>query len=170
MNRMFKLYQHPKLGSSYTPNLSVSNRIAKFDRRVLEILPKEIPEEISQEISQQDILVNQLNAICNQNFTYNFTSKLIKNESLSTDNILVLTSDLYYANIVNNVIIKIKSNKTFTPTFTPTYNVSKINQTIDFSISSVYNDNNIIIHAEISMNDGSTHNYNMSYHGANIYN
>lgn len=163
MNTMFKLYQHPKLGSSYTPNLSASNRIAKFDRRVLEILPKEIPKEIS----QQDILVNQLNAICNQNFTYNFTSKLIKNESLSTDNILVLTSDLQYANIVNNVIIKIISTKTFTPTFTPTYNVSKMDQTIDFSISSVYNDNNIIIHAEISMKDGSTHNYNMSYHGAN---
>ena len=163
MNTMFKLYHHHKLGSSYTPNLSASTRIAKFDRRVLEILPKEIPKEIS----QQDILVNQLNAICNQNFTYNFTSKLIKNESLSTDNILVLTSDLHYANIVNNVIIKITSNKTLTPTFTPTYNVSKMDQTIDFSISSVYNDNNIIIHAEISMNDGSTHNYNMSYHGAN---
>ena len=77
MNTMFKLYHHHKLGSSYTPNLSASTRIAKFDRRVLEILPKEIPKEIS----QQDILVNQLNAICNQNFTYNFTSKLIKNES-----------------------------------------------------------------------------------------
>ena len=150
---------YPSLGSSYTPNLSTSIRIQRFENRFPKV-PEPAPDPTD---DQKTILLKQLIAITNEDFTYQFTKKLVKNTTLSTSSLLVLSLALQYCNIIENVDINITTLKQITPDTTPYYVFDNASQTMNFYISSVYDNNNIILDVSILMKDGSTHNYNASY-------
>lgn len=153
---------YPSLGSSYTPNLSTSIRIQRFEKRFPDPAPVPAPTN-----DQKTILLAQLIEIINEDFTYNFTKKLIKNIKLSTSSLLVLSLELQYCNIIENVDITITTLKQITPDTTPYYVFDNATQTMNFYISSVYDNNNIMLNVSIIMKDGSTHIYNSSYFSEN---
>jgi len=164
MNTSFKMF-YPSLGSSYSPNLSVSSRIARFENSLPEVTEVTEITYGTPHNNEAEILYEQLIAVLNSDFTYNFATKLTKNEILSTSDVLVLTLQTQFCNKIENIAITISTITQLYPDITPYYIFNNTNQTVDFYLSSVYDSNNISLNANISMKDGSTHIYNASYYG-----
>ena len=153
---MFQLF-YPSLGSSYTPNLSMDNRIAKFDNR------------FNNRNIEEEKLLRQISNILNAPYTYIFNSKLIKNIAESIpDVVLILSLKMQFPNKINNLDLTISTIKQLDPTLTPSWEYNKRTNTLEFSLDPVYGLNNISLNVNIIMDDGNTHIYNASYYGVPV--
>jgi len=150
---MFQIF-YPSLGSSYTPNLSMDNRIAKFNNR---FNIRNIEEEK---------LLRKISTVLNALYTYLFNSKATKNIAESIpDAVLILSLKMQFSNKINNLDLTISTIKQLDPTLTPSWEYNKRTNTLEFSLDPVYDLNNISLIVNITMDDGNTHIYNASYYG-----
>ena len=148
---MFQTF-YPSLGSSYTPNLSMDNRIVQFNNR-LNIL------------SEEEKLLRRLREIALSQFTYKFNSKLIKNLENTTTGVLVLSLKITFLNRIKNLDLTISTITQLEPTLTPSWVYNKRTNSIDFSLDPVYDLNNILLNVNILMYNGNVHNYNAWHYG-----
>jgi hypothetical protein len=148
---MFQL-SYPSLGSSYTPNLSMDNRIVQFNNR-LNIL------------SEEEQLLRKLREIALSQFTYKFNSRLIKNLENTTTGVLVLSLKMKYLNKIANLDLTISTITQLEPTLTPSWVYNKRTNSIDFSLDPVYDLNNILLNVNILTTDGNSHIYDAYHYG-----
>ena len=172
---MFVL-KYPSLGSSYSPNLTLSKRIETFKVKH----PDPVKSVITQVLLEEEqALKNQLNAICEQNYTYIFTViATINNSPNPTPSVpsLVLSIPLQFCGSIksqseNGVSLTLTTNTNLpagTIPLEPTYNFNTGTQILDITIDPVYTNMNVLLNIVLLMEDGSTHKYNSPYYGENL--